>query len=238
MKNRLLFPAVLAATLLALASCETESISGDYQNNYGGRYYGASAGGGELSESDLIGVSPVEEITQETIASVVRDRSFLLHEGSRVMLLQSGAPVPDQEMMDAFARHYTVVPMDGMRPAKAPQRMDLSLRRTAAAGGVDTIVVVWGVLESTEKSNATAAVSWVPVVGMFVPGKTKMMRIRLRALVLDVKTGSWDIVVPEVFASDVTSSSLRSEYNFTLQKLDLKKKAYDDLADKLAGKFR
>jgi hypothetical protein len=235
MKKRILLPTALAAALLVISSCTTESISSDYQR---GNYYRPAATGGELSEADLIGVSGEGEITQEKIATAVRDRSFLLHEGSRVMLLQSGAPVPDQEMMDAFAGHYTVIPMDGTRPPDAQKRMDLSLRYRAAAGGVDTIVVVWGVLESTEKGNAGASVSWVPVVGMFVPDTTKMMRIRLRALVLDVKTGSWDIVIPEVFTSDVTSSSLRSEYNFTRQKLELKKKAYDDLAAKLAVKFR
>jgi hypothetical protein len=243
MKNRILLSSAFGAVLLALASCTTESISSDYQNGGARRYNQPvvaqpSWTGGELSEADLIGISGEGEITQEKIATAVRDRSFLLHPGSRVMLLQSGAPVPDQEMMDAFARNYTVIPMDGQRPVDAPKRMDLSLRLRAAGGGVDTIVVVWGVLESTEKNNAGSAVLWVPIVGMFVPDTTKMMRIRLRALVLDVKTGSWDVVIPEIFTSDVTSSGLRSDYNFTRQKLELKKKAYNDLAAKLADKFR
>ena len=243
--SRLLPLSLCALAAILLGACATESISSEYsapsprgRARASNDSYAAGFMGHELSEADLVGVSSGEGVTEEEIATAAAKRTFALHEGGRVLLVQSGAPVPDKEMMDAFSAHYTVIPMDGFRTDSVGGRLDRAFRLSAAKGGVNTIVVVWGVLESAQKGNAASAVSWVPVVGSLLPAQTKIVRIRLRALVIDVNSGSWDFVVPETFSSDVTTSAVRSEYNFAVQKLELKTKAYQALATALAERFK
>jgi hypothetical protein len=228
--------------LFLFAGCHVESISSEYDNaerGYG--YYPQSTPrfSHEITDSSVLGISTAAEVSEEQIAAAITKREFSLKPGSRVVLIQSGAPLPDKELIDAVSLRYTVLPMSGyMNTPEEGKLLDKSLRLSAANGGADTVVIVWGVFESTDKSHLAAGVSWLPIVGSVIPDSTKAMRIRLRALVLDVKTGSWDYVIPEVFMSEITTASMGRGYNFAMQKLALKEKAYNSLSYKLSEHFR
>jgi hypothetical protein len=72
--------------------------------------------------------------------------------------------------------------------------------------GYDKILCYWGVLESQRKGEVTKTVSWVPIVGFFVPDETQSMRIRLKAVLIDTATGNWVMLQPEPVTDKQVSS--------------------------------
>ncbi|MCX6955432.1 MAG: aminopeptidase, partial [Verrucomicrobia bacterium] len=72
--------------------------------------------------------------------------------------------------------------------------------------GYDKIVCYWGVLESEHQDKVTKAVSWVPLAGYLVPDQRDSMRIRLKAVVMDVASGQWTFVSPPPILSSSFSS--------------------------------
>jgi hypothetical protein len=50
---------------------------------------------------------------------------------------------------------------------------------------------------SSENTEGAAATAWIPVVGLFIPSENLRMRLRLRFVVLDTKTGAWIQVTPQ-----------------------------------------
>jgi hypothetical protein len=49
-------------------------------------------------------------------------------------------------------------------------------------------VAYWGVLESKQSTDASA---WVPIVGLMLRSTTQQLRLRLRVIVADARTGRW-----------------------------------------------
>lgn len=230
----------LAAGLMVLAGCETRSISNsgyDHRSNYGARAGGYT---GELSEVQLLGVTANPTTTEAEIQAALQSRErVLLARNSKVLLIQSGADFPDAPMVDALGQRFSVAPFSG-RP---PQRQEAdgsyakSLRLAAARGGYDKIVCYWGVLESEQKNQATKAVSWVPIVGYAVPDQRENMRIRLKAVIVDVASGRWTLVAPPPAAStDLSSIFTRRSTDQTLVAA-LKETGYRHLASTLADNF-
>lgn len=168
----------LALLLVALlGACATRSISNPAMPWYDGN----SAYQGELSDFDVTGTGPA---ISDAPAGVVR-----LQPRQRVLLVQSGAMFPDQALVSAFAEHFAVDCASGM-----PPRAETSPRGFADAarrGGYRAVIACWGTLESSRAANAGAPATWIPVVGMFVPGEDLQMRIRLRFVVVDTETGRW-----------------------------------------------
>jgi hypothetical protein len=149
----------------------------------------------ELSEYQVLGISIYRKIEEGDILKRLREpHQFALHPNSCIMLAQSGAESPDKALVVALAKHFTVSIMSGVpdynrmgefeeddeflsptsphgRQMINSVRLDKALRLAAAKAGADTIVVVW-------KKSA----------GKGIPG--------VRAAVIDVESGKWEIVSP------------------------------------------
>jgi hypothetical protein len=118
-------------------------------------------------------------------------------------------------MMKAMNERYRITAFSG-QPITRTNGTNVSLakalRLAAARGGYDKIVCYWGVLESAEKNQITKTVSWIPIVGYALPDHEQLMRIRLKAVVVDVATGRWTFVSPPpASSSDFASRMTRAE---------------------------
>jgi hypothetical protein len=229
----------LAATLIAAGCASTRSIS---DSGFG--YYGhGDLYRGELSEFDVLGIDPTDDIPEARIAeSFARPSRVRMPEGSAVLLIQSGALFPDEPLQRALARHYAVAPLSG-RPVGSldePEPMgnfSRALRLAAAQGGYAYIVVVWGVLEAQQKDLPTRGVSWVPFLGKNVPDQTQRLRLRLKAIVLDARSGEWGMLAPEpVESRDISARSRRVRAD-EAQVEDLKEQAYARLVEEIVATF-
>jgi hypothetical protein len=248
MVRRLGWAALLAAVLL-LCACETRSISnsgyaGDGRGSYGGR--GNPFYKGELSEFDLLGIDVSRPASDEEIAQqLAGHRKINLRRGATMMAMQSGAPLPDDQMVTALDRYFAVVPFSGVPPARAeatsyaangvsPKLADepitsyaRALRLAAAKSGAEVIFCYWGVLESTVEREPTKVVSWVPLVGSVIPDEVQLMRIRLKVALIDVRTGQWSMFAPEAFVDRALSASLIRAQSDQKQVEALKAQAYN-----------
>jgi hypothetical protein len=227
-------PMKIAASLivcaLVLSGCQTRSISdSDYRDPYGWRRPDSDAYKGELNEMDILGVAPVGDATQENIAKRLETAAVpRLRRGDRIILIQSGAGMPDGAMMQEVMPVFDAAPFSGV-PPENKARLPESLRLRAAQGGYRYIVCYWGVLESAQTDKEGKIVSWVPIMGSFVLDQKQQMRIRLKALLVDVATGNWKMVTPEAH----TDASYNSRWTRESadQKLvnELKAKGYKTL---------
>lgn len=200
---------------------------------------------GELSEFDVLGIYPdapaSEEEIQRTLQAAQRVR---VAPGSSVLLIQSGAMFPDGPMAGELGKHFNVVPFSGV-----PGRVELrpneyatpavgggyarSLRLAAARGGASAIICYWGVLESARQNLETKTISWVPVVGWFVPDERQHMRIKLKVAVIDVASGHWALVSPPPFDDSRINTSPRRGSADQKQVEALKTQAYAAAAKEL-----
>jgi hypothetical protein len=201
-----------AVACLLLVGCETRSISNSgYNAGYAYGYRPGPVGGyaGELSEFDVLGVDAAGTVTDAEIKGALDAKAVVrLARNSHVLLIQSGADFPDNAMQEALGARYTVGPFSG-RPRTlkdATASYSKSLRLAAARGGYDKILCYWGVLESQRTGEVTKTVSWVPIVGFFVPDETQSMRIRLKAVLIDTATGNWVMLQPEPVTDKQISS--------------------------------
>jgi hypothetical protein len=217
---------------LFIVGCETSVVtdSGYHPN---GSYGNDPTYRGELSEFDILGAASGQDASQANITKALETATALkIKRGDQLLIIQSGALVPDNEMMDEASASFTVAPFSGVPPADKTG-MAASLRLRAAQGGYHYILCYWGVLESAQEDREGKAISWVPIAGSFVPDQKEQMRIRLKAILLDVATGNWKIYTPEVHNDALLTSDLsREEQN---QKLvtALKTKGYKSLIAEL-----
>ncbi len=224
-----LFHPFLCVSLLLLAGCETRSISNsDYRAPYAWNRPGFGYRG-ELSEFDILGAAPAQEATQANILKALETATPPKPKrGDKLLLVQSGALVPDNEMMDAAAPYFSLAAFSGVPPADKSGLAD-SLRLRAAQGGYHYILCYWGVLESAQQDREGKAISWVPIAGSFVPDQKEQMRIRLKAILLDVATGNWKMLTPEVHSDAHFNSQWSREEADQKLVLDLKTKGYQSL---------
>jgi len=162
-----------------------------------------------------------------------------LREGEPLMLIQSGAMIPEQEMTDRMGKYfpvsvYTGVPEQGN---KAEGSYAKALRFAAAKAGIDKILVYWGMVETETKDLATKNVSWVPIVGWVIPDQTQVIRIRLKVALIDVKSGQWDIFVPKVYEDTADSASLDREQSGLQQVSQLKSKVYQAAVESIVARY-
>ena len=235
----------LAVLLVALTGCATRSIS---DAGYDAGRYGHSDPfyRGELSEFDVLGIDRGAKPSDEDIAHALSERQPIsLKRGSNIMLIQSGALFPDDQMTKALEKYYSIVPFTGIpagdgksdHVATSAESYSRSLRLAAARSGSEKIIVYWGVLESARENLATSTVSWIPLVGWAVPDERQRMRIRLKTVVIDVRTGQWEIYLPDPIDDRSFSSIVsRRDKDQTLV-ATLKEKAYLAAADDLQKRF-
>jgi hypothetical protein len=220
----------LLTLVLCLAGCETRSISNSgYRDSYG---WGRSANPlyrGELTEFDILGVATPQDATEANIAKTLETAaSPKPKRGDKLILIQSGAMVPDDPMLEEASRYFSVAPFSGIPPAEK-NGMAMSLRLRAAQGGYRYIVCYWGVLESAQEDKEGKVVSWVPIVGSLVPDQKQQMRIRLKAILLDVATGGWKMLTPEAHSDAGYNSNWSRESSDQRLVLALKDKGYKSL---------
>jgi len=226
---------------LALAGCTTRSIS---DSGYPGRYgYGSSNPlyKGELSEFDVLGVDAGKEVSDEEIASAFVDnpQRRMLKRGDRTMLIQSGAMMPDAEMIEHMEKIFSVSVFTGVPEREKSENASYSssLRLAAAKTGISTIFVYWGVLESGVENLGTKTVSWLPIIGAALPDETQSMRIRLKVAAIDVKSGEWEIFTPKMLDDRAYSARINRGQSDQAQVLALKVAAYENLVDDLIARF-
>jgi hypothetical protein len=255
MKTPLLFAAALVGVSLFFSGCETRSISNSEYNS--GWRYNSSNYRGELTEFEVLGVDTGTSVTDSDIASELQNsRGAKLRRNSKILLIQSGAEFPDAPMMDVLGQHFTVMAFSGKpdndrtphpawrrdaqpEPTVITQKLSYSkaLRLAAARGGYDKIVCYWGVLESARVNKATKFVSWVPIVGYALPDERENMRIRLKAVILDVASGRWTFVTPNPIESSGLSSIYSREDKDQSLVNALKDTAYRNLSKTLAESY-
>jgi hypothetical protein len=140
-----------------------------------------------------------------------------------------------------LGKHFKVGPFSGVPEGKAdapqPPNLASALRLAAAQGGYDYILCYWGVLEAKQKDLAGKAVSWVPVVGRVVPDETQEMRVQLKLIAIDARSGQWAMLVPEP-ASDSAISARLGRSNADQAQVDkLKEEGYAKLVEELVKQY-
>jgi hypothetical protein len=229
--------------VILFSGCATRSISDSgYQ---GSGYYGQRESNpfykGELSEFDVLGIEAGQIASNEEITAAFVDnpQRRLIKKGDRIMLIQSGAMIPDHEMIRYMAENFSVSVFTGVpEEAKAKSSSYSSaLRLAAAKAGISTIVVYWGILESGVENLATKTVSWVPIIGSVVPDESQTMRIRLKIAVIDVKTGEWEIFTPETLDDQAMSGRINREQSDQALVAALKAEAYKNASHDMAMKY-
>jgi hypothetical protein len=200
---------------------------------------------GELSEFEVLGVARDRHAFEEDIQQALANaRPVQLKSGATLLLIQSGAIFPDAGMVTNLSRHFAVVPFSGVPAHNRTGTGDdtdfsfsKSLRLAAARGGAETILCYWGILESAQEHIATKTVSWVPVVGWFVPDERQHMRIRLKLALIDVRTGNWSVLSPPAFDSRAFSVSPRRDVADQKLVERLKHKVYAAAVENLVHQY-
>jgi len=246
----------LVVVPVLLFGCQTRSIS-----NSG---YGIDSGGsnpfyhGELTELDVLGINARQSISEADISrELERSHRVQLRKGTALLVLQSGALIPDEPMLKALEPYVSIVPFSGVPVSgseRSPSRLlsvtgaplespspsatyaDM-LRLAAARSGASTIICYWGMLESGIENHVTKAISWAPILGAAVPDQTQHMRIRLKIALIDVRTGDWSVFVPETRTDSTLSAELNRAASDQEQVAALKESAYKSAADQLMTRY-
>lgn len=229
------FPLLSALPVVfLLASCETTSISHVGRNPF---YRG------ELAESDLLGIPTGAAVSDETIRATLARASgsrVRVKQGERILLVQSGASQPDPALSAAFGDKAQVSPFSGLPQRTAssgtgttPRTHPSALRLAAAQAGAPKIVCVWGVLESARQATGLETVTWLPVVGEFIPGKRTVTRITLKGMVMDTATGAWSSISSDPVSSGRTTATITEQMQSARHIEQLKASAYQQLAGRM-----
>ncbi len=229
--------------LIILSGCSVRSISNSGYNP--GGYY--SRGGdnpfykGELSEFDVLGIDAGKEASEQEIASAMaaKREKLTLRKGDSILVIQSGAMIPDQDMTENLEKYFSINVFTGVpeQDKKTNTSYAQALRLAAAKAGIEKIIVYWGLLESGTENLATRTVSWVPIVGWAIPDKSQEIRIRLKVALIDVKTGQWEMFVPKTFEDTAYSAMLNRESSDQAQVALLKTKAYKAAVDGIVARY-
>ncbi len=238
--KKLIFVA-LAVTLLSGCAVRSISNSGFQEEGWFGSRSSNSLYKGELTEFEVLGVDASAKASEQSIQAALQASSTVsLRKGDAILVVQSGALIPDDPMVRALERYFNVSIFSGVPQEKYRHTVvdySTSLRLAAAKGGHHKIFVYWGMLESGHKDLATKTVSWFPFVGNLVPDETQQMRIRLKVAVVDVATGSWVTYMPSGFDDTATSAGLTRMASDQTQVQQLKEKSYLAAVDDLVKRY-
>lgn len=229
--------------LVALAGCGMRSISNSgYEADSDRGYWqrGNPLYKGELHEMDVIGIDAKAPISEEDIAKAAVARTRLsLAKGATIMLVQSGAMIPDEVMTQGMERYFNVSVFTGVprTDKEAADGYARALRLAAAKSGADKLVVYWGTLETGREDKATKAISWFPFVGGVIPDETQHMRIRMKVAVVDVKSGQWEMFTPAPFDDTGSSGRYSRASSDQAQVAVLKDKAYKATVEDLVKRY-
>lgn len=235
MKKMIIRLVILSLGCLLLSACGTRSISNsgfESTQSTNPFYFG------ELNENDVLGIEGATIPTDKEIAKELASAKLpYIPLGGTVMVVQSGAMIPDTDMLEALDIYYNVAVYSGTPDSSPHKNYARSLRLAAARAGCDLIMVYWGLLETAQTSYSSKAISWVPIIGSAIPDESQQMRIRLKVALIDTKTGNWDSFVPTAF-EDSASSSRHSRKTVDQRQVDiLKTKAYRTAVNELVKRY-
>lgn len=226
-RHSLFIPLLLLVCIASLlGGCQTRSISdSDYHED---RYDGHNPHyKGELSEYDVLGVERGATVSDEQIAKALEGASLMnLPKASSLLVIQSGAYLPDEAMRVELAKDFRVVPFSGQPGEGKGESLSKALRLAAAQAGCEHVLCYWGTLESTREGLGTKTVSWVPVAGWVLPDETQRTRLRVKAALIDTRSGQWAILVPEPVEGKVMSGRLNRASADQTQVEKLKRQGY------------
>jgi hypothetical protein len=231
-----------ACLLVLLSACATRSISDSgvrEKSFFGGSSSSNPFYRGELTEFNVLGIDLKANVSEADIqAAMAVTPKLRVPKASSLMLIQSGAMIPDEVMVKALEKHYSVAAFTGV-PETGDKYANQSrvLRLAAAKGGNEKLVVYWGLLESGSVKHGTKIVSWIPLVGGMVKDETQRMRIRLKVAIVDVKTGQWDMFLPEPFEDTDSSGRNSRAASDQAQVMLLKDKGYRAAVDELVKRY-
>ena len=227
--------------LRALQGCGVRSISDSgYHAESQGRFRPSNNPlyKGELTEFEVLGVNPQTAVTQEEINRSLLDRQkFTLSKGASIMLIQSGALMPDDQMIRALEPHHRIAAFSGIPADQSNGNTATALRLAAAKGGCEKIMVYWGILETAQKDLSAKTISWVPIVGGIIPDESQEMRIRLKVALVDVKSGQWETFSPKPIQETSASARYTRASSDQRQVAILKAYAYAELANDIVTTY-
>lgn len=194
---------------------------------------------GELTEFQILGINTQSSPSDDEINQALNNyKVFTMKRNGKILLVQSGAAIPDESMVQQLENEFSIGPFSGI-PQKDIENENYSklIRLMAARGGYETIVCYWGILETGKKNQATKTVSWVPIVGWALPDQKDLMRIRLKVALLDVRSGSWDVFMPKPFSDSEYSSIVSRKHVDQGMVQKLKEKAYSSAASEIIKRY-
>lgn len=195
---------------------------------------------GEIDELDLIVPASAVSATSDIEKALSVKDPLRPRLSAPLLVVQSGAIIPDAPMMAALGRHFRAAPFSGLPPQAGdggdgkPGSYGERLRLAAANGGFGQVLVYWGMLETAQTNGPTKIISWVPIVGYFVPDESQRMRIQLKAVLIDVASGRWRMFQPEPLEDSAISAEINRESSDQDQVALLKDGGYRRLADLVA----
>ena len=198
-----------------------------------------------------MGVAGSKNISEADIQEAATTRgSIRINRSDKIVLVQSGAQFPDDSLMKEAEKYYRVIPLSGIpsrnnngydwqrsKNKEEIPKLDMAFRLTAAKAGAETLIVYWGVLESAREGYATKTISWIPIVGSLLPDEEQQMRIRLKAAIIDVKTGYWEMLIPEVYEDEIQSAGINRKQKDQKQVALLKERGYKRLIADIQTRF-
>ncbi len=226
-----------AAVLLALTGCEEGSIS-DTNLYPQPALVGRSTR--EIDELDLLGShqgTSEGDIQDALRHGVGSGNAAYARPGDTLLVVQSGATAPDSIMVAALEKTYRVFPCSGVAANDRHRDGSLGrdLRLAAAKSGCQAVLCYWGKLESVREDVPTKTVSWVPIAGSLIPDEERTTRLRVRAVLIDVRSGRATTFAPPASQNSALSAPITRDGSHDRQIYDLKTRAYTGLAAQLSG---
>ena len=210
---------------------------------------------GYLTEQDVLDINPTMEVTEEDIQDAIKAASsgvFELRTGDRIILVQSGATVPDSVMQEAMMAHYQVSVYSGIAPVKPRPKLARkgeiplekpepnyikTLRLAAAKAKQDKIIVYWGYLELGKLDTDNKTVVWQRYLSGDIPSSTKSLRYLIRFALVDVKTGMWTMYASINHQDEYMQATFKRYENDVMQVNRVKEASYRLAAQNLANHF-
>lgn len=208
----------------------------------------------QLTDKDIFDDEFDKEITDYDIEYAAKQakNGFFVPLNSSIILVQSGATVPDAFMQAEFSKYYHVSVYNGVPQTKHlpsnRKNKDFSnnfnnsymkkLRFIAAKGGQDTIIVYWGTIEKGVLDKKTNVINWTPYDGNKLSNETKLLRYLLKFTLVDVVTGNWSTYFPANIEVDYIIPKKSSDESTESQIDQLIRKTYSNSALLLMERYK
>ena len=230
----------LAGAALLLTGCET-NVNYRAADFSGDKVYKKGAASPQLKENEVLGLRNTRRVDDDDISRILDEASALkIKEGSRILLVQSGAAHPDKDMIDELSKRFVVIPHTGI-PNEVRTNPDddvsKSLRLAAAHSKAETLMVYWGNLEIKRDDLPTSLVSWVPIVDFSVPDEYQRVRMHLKVALVDVRTGSWATFRTEPVESEALTTRFAREHEQKWPLQNTKQRLYKNSVQKLVDGY-